>query len=119
MPMPGFQIQLFGSFFLLWRCSWLLITILRRSLSLAWQSIPSPITTFPLLRMRGSSKMAENRPQFWRSVAISSSPSSLYIYLCLKTTALYPYVHYISFLVKPQCSDSKLSKNEKFLHQKA
>ena len=82
MPMPDFQIQLFGSFFLLWRCFWLLITIIHRSLSLAWRSIPSPITTFSLLRMRGSEKMAENRPYFWRSVAISSSLSSLYIYLC-------------------------------------
>ena len=70
--LPDFQIQLFGSFFLLWRCFWLLITILHRSLSLAWRSIPSPITTFPLLRMRGSEKMAENRPHFWRSVAIAA-----------------------------------------------
>ena len=70
VPMPDSKIQLFGSIFLLWRCFWLLILILHRSLSLSWRSIPSPITTLLLLRMRGFSKMAENRPHFLRSVAI-------------------------------------------------
>ena len=51
--MPDSKIHLFGSFFLLWRCFWLLITIFHRSPSLSRRSITSPITTFLLLRMRG------------------------------------------------------------------
>ena len=74
--MPDSKIQFFGSFFLLWRCFWLLITILHRSLSLSWRSIPSPITTFLLLRMPGSSKMAK----FYEIRCHSSSPYSLYIH---------------------------------------
>ena len=71
-PMPDSKIQLF----------WLLFPTLalflapnhdfHRSLSLSWRSIPSPITTFLLLRMPRASKMADNRPHFLRSIAIAA-----------------------------------------------
>jgi len=63
--MPDSKIHLFGSFFLLWRCFWLLITIFHRSLSLSWRSITSPITTFLLLRMRDLPKWWKIGPIFW------------------------------------------------------
>ena len=80
VPIPDSKIQLF----------WLLFPTLvlflapyhdfHRSLSLSWRSIQSPITTFLLLRMRESSKMAEIRPHFLRSVAI---PSVHPVYICI------------------------------------
>ena len=96
MPMPDSKIHLFGSFFLLWRCFWLPIPILHRSLSLSWRSIPSPITTFLLLRMRGSSKMAENLPHFMWSVTIPAV-YPVYIYINFAWDIILKKIIFINF----------------------
>ena len=82
MPMPDYKIHLF----------WLLFPTLalflapndnhdfHRSLSLSWRSILTPITTFLLLHMPGSFKMAENWLHFLRSVAIAAV-HPVYIYI--------------------------------------
>ena len=70
VPMSGSKIHLFGSFFLLWRCFWLLnhdfspITII----ILAIHYIAN--YNFSATAHAGSSKIAENLPHFLRSVSI-------------------------------------------------
>ena len=72
----------FGSFFLLWRCFWLLITILHRSLILAIHSIANYnfSTTAHARIFQNGGKSA----QFFEIRCHYSSPSRLYIHCCVQ-----------------------------------